>query len=111
MNRSSPQSDPHPAILAALKAIPSSGQIPPTGEAGNPTWLFNLPELYKTCCTLDSRVQKLGYRRFRQLLYANPTNEHLSRHGLLFDIAENLGHVDRNLYRLIATGGGKPGSG
>ena len=111
MDQSSSDADPHPAILAALQAIPHSGRIAPTVEAGITSWLFTLPVLYETCCSLDDRVEKLGYRGFRRLLYANSTNLQLSRAGLRFDIAQDKGHVDKNVYRLVATAGKNPDLG
>jgi len=61
---------------------------------------FTIQSLYKTCCDIDPAFTQLSYRQFRTLLYDNPTNEILSRLGGQFVIAENNGHVDRNLYRL-----------
>jgi hypothetical protein len=61
---------------------------------------FTLPDLYRLCCRLDDVFISLEYRVFRRLLYDNPTNQEMAKQGGKFELAEDRGHVDKNLYRL-----------
>ena len=61
---------------------------------------FTLPDLYRLCGRLDDVFTSIEYRVFRRLLYDNPTNHEMAKQGGKFELAEDRGHVDKNLYRL-----------
>lgn len=72
----------------------------------NGNWFFTLPDLFDFCCQLSPEFLRLGgsnlnYQSFRKLLYQYPTNQIISADQGLFELVEDRGHVDRNIYALI----------
>ena len=69
------------------------------------SWLFTLPDLFDFCCQLSPEFLDLGgsnlnYQSFRKLLYQYPTNQIISAEQGLFELVEDRGHIDRNIYTL-----------
>jgi hypothetical protein len=82
-------------LVAAINAFGESFLINSFG------WLFTLPDLFKFSCQQNQSIQELEYKQFRKLLYENPTNQLIGEINGRFEIVEDRGHIDKNLYRLF----------
>jgi hypothetical protein len=65
-------------------------------------WQFKLPDLYEFCCTWDDSFRKVYYRKFRHIVYSNPTGDRIASYGGSFKIVCNEGNIDQNTYALLS---------
>jgi hypothetical protein len=89
-----------PVVISAIIHFKKSLRL------DNEVWFFTLPDLFDFCCQLSPEFLRLGgsnlnYQSFRKLLYQYPTNQIISADQGLFELVEDRGHVDRNIYALI----------
>ncbi|MFT5665226.1 MAG: hypothetical protein ACI9JR_002633 [Gammaproteobacteria bacterium] len=84
--------------LVIVDAIGSYGK---SFHLSHDNWQFTLPDLFEFCSKLNPGIATLEYLQFRRLLYQFPTNQIIAGDGGKFELIDNLGHVDRNIYALI----------
>ena len=65
------------------------------------SWRFTLPDLYAFLRTQDDVFARIGYRRFRQLVFDCPINQTVKLYGAEITIAENRAKVDQSSYALV----------
>jgi hypothetical protein len=92
-----------PLVINAITQFKKSFWL--DNELGNGDWFFILPDLFEFCCQLSPELLHLGgsnlsYQSFRKLLYQYPTNHIISADQGRFELVEDRGHVDRNIYVL-----------
>jgi hypothetical protein len=91
-------------LLGQAELVESIENFGKSFETTAASWQFELPDLYQFCCQHRRELADLEYLQFRQILYRYPTNQMLSRSGGRFELAKDMGHVDRNKYVLKHSG-------
>ena len=84
--------------IELLKSIEGYGG---SFNLSNKGWQFTVPDLYGFLSLQNKNAEFPEYERFRKMLYDNPLHFNIKKYQGKFEIVENHGHVDKNVYRLF----------